>query len=112
MSGRLILHGSQRSIAMRKRKEWRPTRRADIEMEVLPDGSALLYDPVTDQGHALVPLAALIWDMCDGTLTVAALVADLKEQLPEVPQLAEIVEALLEEFIQQALLEQAEHGAA
>jgi hypothetical protein len=84
---------------------WQPVRRADIEMEVLPDGSALLYDPIADQGHAVAALAALVWDMCDGTMTVEALVADLTAQLPEVPQLAEIVEALLDEFRQTNLLE-------
>lgn len=86
-------------------KLWQPVRRADIEIEVLPDGSALLYDLLTDQGHALAALAALVWEMCDGTMTVEALVADLTAQLPEVPQLAEIVAVLLDEFRQQHLLE-------
>lgn len=85
--------------------QWQPVRRADIEMEVLPDGSALLYDPIADQGHAVAALAALVLDMCDGAMTVEALVADLTAQLPQVPQIAEIVEALLDEFRQQHLLE-------
>lgn len=73
-------------------------------MEVLPDGSALLYDPVADQGHALAALAALVWDMCDGTMTVEAIVADLAEQLPQMPHIAEIVDTLLNEFKQTDLL--------
>lgn len=83
----------------------RPQRRPDVEMEVMPDGSALLFDPQTEQGHVLIPFAGLVWDMCDGTLTVADIHADLAQLLPTTPDLAATVQALLTEFAELGLLE-------
>ncbi len=80
------------------------TRRADVPMEVMPDGSALLYDPLTDQGHVLTPLGALVWDMCDGTMSADQLVAEVTAALPDVPDLIPTVTALIDEFARLDLL--------
>jgi hypothetical protein len=88
-----------------------PLHRANVMMEVLPDGSALLYDPQTDQGHALAALAALVWDMSDGTLTVEGMIAELTATLPRIPDLDQIVQALVDHFTQAGLLEGADGHA-
>lgn len=90
-----------------------PRRRPDVEMEVMPDGSALLFDPQTEQGHVLTAFAGLVWDMCDGTMTSAALTAELAQLLPALTDLAQTVQALLTEFSELGLLEmhEAQHGA-
>lgn len=88
-----------------------PLQRADVMMEVLPDGSALLYDPLADQGHALAALAALVWDMCDGSLTAGQMIAELTATLPQIPGLEQIVQALLTEFARLGLLEEAGNHA-
>lgn len=89
-----------------------PLHRADVMLEVLPDGSALLYDPQTDQGHALAALAALVWDMSDGTLTVGEMIAELTATLPQIPDLDQVVQALLDHFTLAGLLEEADHHAS
>ena len=43
-----------------------PRRRDAIETHLMPDGSALLYDPTTNKAHALDPIGSFIWEFCDG----------------------------------------------
>lgn len=81
-----------------------PVRRAEIEMEVMPDGSALLYDPADDQGHVLTAMDALVWDMCDGTLTIEAIIADLTTLLPNTTNTSQVVHDLLGAFAELRLL--------
>jgi hypothetical protein len=81
-----------------------PTRRADVEMEVMPDGSGLLYDPQADKGHVLTALGALVWDMCDGTLTAAAIADECAALLPQQPDTADIVRDLIGSFVDLHLL--------
>jgi hypothetical protein len=86
----------------------RPQRRANVEMQVMPDGSALLYDPRTDQGHVLTALGALVWDMCDGSMSGEAISAECAALLPQQPDTASIVHALLASFQDLHLLQTAE----
>ena len=47
--------------------------------EVLPDGSTILIDPVTNMTYSITESAALLWESCDGTRdagTLAAVLAD------------------------------------
>jgi hypothetical protein len=81
-----------------------PRQRPEIEMEVLPDGSALLFDPRDDHGHVLTALGALVWDMCDGELDHDAIVAECSALIPQVPTIPETVRTFLEEFHQLDLL--------
>ncbi|HEX6800288.1 MAG TPA: PqqD family protein [Ktedonobacterales bacterium] len=62
-------------------------RRADVETEILPDGSCVLFDPATNTGHALNASGALIWDCCDGTQPAGAIADELADLLPGEPQL-------------------------
>ena len=57
-----------------------PKRRDDVEAQPLPDGSGLLFDPVTATAYPITPSAMRIWELCDGTQTLAAIVDDLEEQ--------------------------------
>jgi hypothetical protein len=41
------------------------------------DGDLVVYDPADQVLHVLNPAAALVWDRCDGTTTVAEIVAEL-----------------------------------
>lgn len=62
-------------------------RRDDVETAILPDGSCLLFDPVTNNGHALNAAGALIWDYCDGALWAEAIADELAGLLPEVAEM-------------------------
>jgi hypothetical protein len=83
-----------------------PTHRADVEMEVMPDGSALLYDPRIDQGHILTSLSGLVWDMCDGSQTVDAIADACAALLPQDPHTAQTVHMLITSFAELHLLEE------
>ena len=88
-----------------------PLRRAEVEMEVMPDGSALLYDPADDRGHVLTALGALVWDMCDGTLTTAAMIVDITNMMPTI-NAAQIVTDLVAAFQELHLLVSPEGSVA
>jgi PqqD family protein of HPr-rel-A system len=53
-----------------------PRARDDVE-RVVVDGEAVVYDPVTGDVHHLNATATVVWQCCDGTGTVDALVDDL-----------------------------------
>lgn len=54
-----------------------PLRNSDIESKLLPDGYLVLFNPKTDWAHTVNPSAALVWEFCDGTHTVADIVDEL-----------------------------------
>jgi PqqD family protein of HPr-rel-A system len=54
----------------------RPLHRGDVTETDLDD-ELVLYDPATAATHALNVTAALIWEMCDGSLPFAAIVGEL-----------------------------------
>lgn len=60
--------------------EGTPKRREDVEAQPLPDGSGLLFDPVTATAYPITISAMQIWELCDGTNSLAAIVDDLEEQ--------------------------------
>jgi Coenzyme PQQ synthesis protein D (PqqD) len=64
-----------------------PRQRENIETHLMPDGSALLYDPATGKGHVLNVTGSFIWEYCDGTLMPDQIAADLAELLPQEPNL-------------------------
>lgn len=64
-----------------------PRRRDDVETAILPDGSCLLFDPVTNNGHALNASGAFIWDCCDGKMSVGAVADELAKLLPSEPEM-------------------------
>lgn len=64
-----------------------PRQRENIETHLMPDGSALLYDPATGKGQALNVTGSFIWEYCDGTLTPDQIAAELAELLPQEPDI-------------------------
>jgi hypothetical protein len=78
----------------------KPKRDPDIQTSVLPDGHACLVSEKTEWAHTLTPLAALVWEFCDGNNSVDEIISELKA-IPEVtigPDFKQEVEALLEEL--------------
>jgi len=82
----------------------RPTARPEVELHLLPDGSGLLFDPVSEEGHVLDPIGALAWDYCDGTLTADEIAGEVAALVPTAPRLREDVRDLLAEFARRGLL--------
>lgn len=86
-----------------------PRRRLDVESEILPDGSMVLYDPIIATAYPISESAALVWDACDGRNTTEAIVerlADVYDAPTE--RIGRDVRTLLTDFVNHGLLEHAE----
>jgi len=81
-----------------------PERRPDVETFILPDGSCLLFDSRTDEGHVLNAVGALVWDYCDGTLGAEQIADELASLLPEAAELREDVRAMISALAGKGLL--------
>lgn len=75
-----------------------PRRRDDIETHLMPDGSSLLYDPASSEGHVLNVTGSFIWEYCDGALTPDQIAAELAELLPQEPDIHAEALRLIAEF--------------
>jgi radical SAM protein with 4Fe4S-binding SPASM domain len=83
----------------------RPKRKENLIVEEM-DGDLILADFQTSQMHVLNPIAAAVWDMCDGRQTVDDMVRLLAEHFQvESAQVRPDVERMLEEFRSKGLLE-------
>lgn len=78
--------------------------RPDVEMHVLPDGSALLFDPVESEGHVLNQLGALAWDYCDGALSREEIASEIADLIPAVERAHDAVLEVLDGFAERGLL--------
>jgi hypothetical protein len=75
-----------------------------VETHILPDASALLFDPVDNEGHVLNPLGALTWDYCEGALTCEEIAGEIAALVPAIPEVDCEVVRLLDEFSERGLL--------
>ncbi len=82
----------------------RPVRRPDIETYVLPDGTSLLYDPISEAGLPLDVLSSLIWDYCDGALRDDEIAGEVVALLPQFADVDAHVQSVIAGFEQQGLL--------
>jgi hypothetical protein len=81
----------------------RPSQVPDYRLERL-DRELLLYHPTKTKALHLNETASIIWTLCDGTRTIAEIIALLREGFPDQADvIAEEVESSLRLF--------AEHGA-
>ena len=84
---------------------WRPARVSGIEEQSAAD-DLVLYDIRAGRLHHLNPTAAIVWRLCDGTVTLEDIVARLNMRftVTETDQPASDVEALLREWKQAGLI--------
>jgi hypothetical protein len=54
-------------------------RDQDAKTTLLPDGYVAIMKLGSSVGHTLSPLGALLWELCDGTLTVGEVVCAIEE---------------------------------
>jgi len=84
--------------------EFHPQARPDVETHALPDGSCLLFDPVSSEGLALNLVGALVWEYCDGALTNDEIADEIAALTPEHAGLRDEVLMFLKEFTRNGLL--------
>jgi PqqD family protein of HPr-rel-A system len=87
--------------------DYTPSRRQGVTEIEMGDGS-ILFDDDTSLVHHLNPSAALIWQLCDGTGTVAELARDISQEYGVPPtSLKEQIAAVIAEFDALELVEDA-----
>jgi hypothetical protein len=84
----------------------KPKRESDMEVNVLPDGFAVVYNSRTNLACTLTPLAAFVWEFCDGSNTPVEIVEHLEsiEELPKNPALKQEIDLLLKDFLESGLV--------
>lgn len=82
------------------------------EAHFLPDGTCLLFDPITNQGYTLNIAGALVWEYCDGALTDSQITQELVDLLPQYPDVRTETEQLLQELVDRGMLISASSPAA
>ena len=81
-----------------------PRQASDFELQEFED-ELLLYHPARTATFYLNPQAALIWRMCDGSRSVAGLIAVLEEAYPDQrDRIREDVLHTIRQFVQQGAL--------
>lgn len=86
---------------------FKPTRSQDLRATTLPDGFVVLLSEKTGWAHSLTPLAALVWEFCDGQNTVDEIAAQINA-IPEVisrPVSPEEIQELLNQFSEDGFLD-------
>lgn len=76
----------------------------EVESHFLPDGTCLLFDPMTNQGYTLNVAGALVWDYCDGALTDRQIAQELVDLLPQYPDVQTETAQLLCELVERGML--------
>jgi Coenzyme PQQ synthesis protein D (PqqD) len=67
-------------------------------------GEILIHDPATDEAHALNETAALVYDLCDGTTSRAAMATEIGRRAG-LPADEGIVDLALGELVEAGLVE-------
>ena len=79
-------------------------QRPEVETHILPDGSCLLFDPISDEGFVLNVAGALVWEYCDGELTGAEVAHELASLLPQFDDTETVTGELLRELVELGLV--------
>ena len=83
-------------------------RKPDLKTTLLPDGHAVVFSPITNWAYTLNPMAAAIWEFCDGKSSRDALVDQLLMLLKEVDpeKTTQQIGSMIDELIEAGLLTQ------
>jgi len=63
-----------------------PLRNKEYTTRLLPDGYVAIIDSEHKQVHSLPPLAALVWELCDGKHTVSEIADEIAQSVEAVRQ--------------------------
>jgi hypothetical protein len=55
----------------------KPRRTEDVKAKILPDGHVVLFADQSTWAFTLSPLAALVWEFCDGDNSVEQIVEEI-----------------------------------
>jgi hypothetical protein len=83
-----------------------PRKSSDFNATVLPDGRWLLYNQSVREAVTLTAPAGILWELCDGQTSAAALIQQLQELYPDTPPALLETEtlSLLDHFMEQGIV--------
>jgi hypothetical protein len=85
----------------------KPKRDDKLESKLLPDGHLVIFSSKTNWAQTLTPVAALVWEFCDGTNTLEQILEHIEELTaqPTSDELRTQVSELIDEFVEIGLAE-------
>ena len=82
-----------------------PVKDRHVRDEQLSDGSMVLFHPTTKRIATLNPVAALIWECCDGRHSEGAIVGEVCSVFTDTVRVQEDVRVVLKDLREKGLLE-------
>lgn len=81
-----------------------PVKDRHVRDELLPDGRMVLFHPTTRRVVTLNPVAALVWECCDGHHSEGAIVGEVSSVFSDTARVEEDVRAVLKDLHEKGLL--------
>jgi hypothetical protein len=81
-----------------------PIKDRHVRDELLADGSMVLFHPTTKRIATLNPVAALVWECCDGRHSEGAIVGEVSSMFADTARVEQDVRAVLRDLHEKGLL--------
>ena len=82
-----------------------PVKHRHVRDELLADGRMVLFHPTSKRIVTLNPVAALVWECCDGRHSEGAIVDEVCSVFTDTARVQEDVRVVLEDLREKGLLE-------
>ena len=81
-----------------------PVKDRHVRDELLADGRMVLFHPTTRRVVTLNPVAALVWECCDGQHSEDAIIGEVSSVFTDTTRVEEDVKAVLSDLREKGLL--------
>jgi peroxiredoxin len=82
----------------------KPLKQDCVEDELLPDGSMVLYNGCRQQLLTINPVAAFVWECCDGDHDIDAITAEVRDIFPTAQEAERDVRAVVDSLLQAGMV--------
>ncbi len=83
-----------------------PVKDRHVRDELLADGRMVLFHPTTKRVVTLNPVAALVWECCDGSHSESAIIGEVSSVFTDTARVEADVKAVLKNLHENGLLAQ------
>lgn len=89
-------------------------RNDDIKTTLMPDGHVVLFNSKTEWAQVLNPVGALVWEFCDGCMSVPEMTGEIAGllQVEDKSALQNDIKSLIGEFLGLGLVQETTAGKA
>lgn len=84
-----------------------PRKVEGIRQEDLPEDESVLVDPARERALVLNAIGTIVWELCDGSRTVASMAALIAQQVPghDVQAIHKDVEAFVAKLVEEGFVQ-------